>query len=66
MGDRIEVIVERWTDPNKSTEYRWSIWRSCSRVHMGGPHASAEDSEREAVEYCTDKFKRAPDRIERL
>ena len=66
MGDRIEIIIERWTNPNKSTEYRWSIWRGGSRVHMGGPHASVEDSEHEAVEYCADKLKRAPDRIERL
>ena len=66
MGDRIEVIIERWTNPNNSTEYRWSIWQGGTRVHMGGPHASAEDSEREAVEYCSGRLKRAPDRIERL
>jgi len=66
MADRIEVIVERWTNLNKSTDYRWSVWRGGTRVEMGGPHASAEASEREAVEYCTRELKRAPDRIERL
>jgi hypothetical protein len=66
MGDRIEVIVERWGNPDKSTDYRWSIWRGGTRVQMGGPHPSAEASERDAVEYCTKKFKRGPDRIEHL
>ena len=66
MSDRIEVIVERWTNPDKSTDYRWSIWRAGTRVQMGGPHASAEASERDAVAFCRKNFQRAPDRIERL
>jgi len=66
VGDRIEVIVERWSNRDKSTDYRWSIWRAGTRVQMGGPHASAEDSERAAVEFCRKNFQRAPDRIERL
>ena len=66
MGDRIEVIVERWTNPDKSTDYRWSIWRAGARVQMGGPHPSAEASENDAVAFCRKNFQRAPDRIERL
>jgi len=66
MADRIEVIVERWSNLDKSTDYRWSVWRSGTRVQMGGPHASADASEREATEYCRKSFKRAPDRVERL
>jgi len=66
MADRIEVIVERWTNLDKSTDYRWSVWRGGTRVEMGGPHPSAEASEDAAVEYCRKSFKRAPDRIERL
>jgi hypothetical protein len=66
MGDRLEVIVERWTNQDKSTAYRWSIWRGGTRVQMGGPHPSAEASERDAVEFCRKNFQRAPDRIERL
>jgi hypothetical protein len=66
MGDRIEVIVERWSNPDRSTDYRWSVWRGGSRVQMGGPHDSAAASEREAIEFCRKSFQRAPDRIERL
>jgi hypothetical protein len=66
MGDRLEVIVERWSNPDKSTDYRWSVWRGGQRVQMGGPHASADDSERDATEFCRKSFKRTPDRIEHL
>ncbi len=66
MGDRIEVIVERWTNPDKSTDYRWSVWRAGNRVQMGGPHPTAEASEHDAVALCRKNFQRAPDRIERL
>jgi hypothetical protein len=66
MGDRIEVIVERWSNPDKSTDYRWSVWRAGNRVQMGGPHDSADASEREAIEFCRKSFQRAPDRVERL
>jgi hypothetical protein len=66
MGDRIEVIIERWGSPDKSVEYRWSVWRGGARVEMGGPHRSAEESERDAVAFCRKRFDRAPERIERL
>jgi hypothetical protein len=66
MADRIEVIVERWSNPDKSTDYRWSVWHAGSRVQMGGPHDSADASEREAIEFCRKSFQRAPDRVERL
>jgi len=66
MGDRIEVIVERWSNADKSTDYRWSIWRGGNRVQMGGPHPSAEASEHDAVDFCRKNFQRPPDRIERL
>jgi hypothetical protein len=66
MSDRIEVIVERWGNSDKTTDYRWSLWRAGTRVQMGGPHSSAEASERDAVEFCRENFQRAPDRIERL
>ncbi len=23
----IEVFIERWTRPDGTTEYRWSVWR---------------------------------------
>jgi hypothetical protein len=66
MGDGIEVIIERWNNLDKSIEYRWSVWHRGTRVQMGGPHPSAEASEREAVEFCRKRFERTPVRIERL
>jgi hypothetical protein len=66
MADRLEVIVERWTNLDQSTEFRWSVWRGGTRVQMGGPHDSAEASEREAVAFCRQRFDRGPDRVERL
>jgi hypothetical protein len=62
----IEVIIERWTSLKKSTDFRWSVWRDGSRIQMGGPHGTCDESEREALEYCQSSLRRKPDRIERL
>ena len=62
----LELIVERWTGFDGSVDYRWSLWQDGKRLQMGGPHASADASEREATEYCHKSFKRTPDRVERL
>jgi hypothetical protein len=66
MAGGIEVIIERWTNLDKSVEYRWSVWHLGTRIQMGGPNGSAEASEREAVEFCRKRFERAPERIEHL
>jgi hypothetical protein len=66
MAGGIEVIIERWTNLDKSVEYRWSVWHRGTRVQMGGPHPSAEASERDAVEFCRKRFECTPERIERL
>jgi len=66
MGGRIDVVIERWGNLDKSTQFRWSIWRDGARVQMGGPHPTAEESEAEAVDYCRRSLGRAPDRVERL
>jgi hypothetical protein len=66
MDGRIEVIVERWVNLDKSTDFRWSIWRDGTRVQMGGPHPSAEASEQEARAFCRKSLGRDPDHVERL
>jgi len=66
MAGRIDVIIERWGNANKSTDFRWSIWRDGARVQMGGPHPTAEASEQDAIVYCRKSLGREPDRIERL
>lgn len=66
MKNNLDIIIERWSNLDKSTDYRWSVWQGGSRVNMGGPHPSAEESEREAVTFCRKSLKREPDRIEHL
>ncbi|MGH6931428.1 MAG: hypothetical protein ACREEE_03230 [Dongiaceae bacterium] len=62
----IEVIIERWTSLSKNTDFRWSVWRDGSRIQMGGPHGSCDESESEALAYCKTSLRRDPDRVERL
>ncbi len=66
MAEGLEVIIERWTNADQSIEYRWSVWHRGTRVEMGGPHRSAEASEREAVAFCRQRFDHTPERVERL
>ena len=66
MGGRIEIVIERWLNLDKSTDFRWSIWRDGARVQMGGPHSSAEASEQEATAFCRKSLGRDPDRVELL
>jgi hypothetical protein len=61
----IELIVERWTDATAST-YRWSLWVDGERSEMGGPHKTAEGSERDGRAFCRERFGREPDRVSRL
>lgn len=62
----IEVMIETWSSPQTGTTYRWSLWRDGTRVAMGGPHGSIDESEADARLFCEDRFKRAPDRVTRL
>jgi hypothetical protein len=62
----IELIVERWTHLNRTTDYRWSVWIDGKRAEMGGPHGTGEESERAGREYCRDALARDPDRVTRL
>ena len=61
----IELIVERWTQAGADV-YRWSLWVDGERAEMGGPHKTAEGSERDGGAFCRERFKRGPDRISRL
>jgi hypothetical protein len=60
----IEIIIERWSGPDGTT-FRWSLWRNGSRVTMGGPHRSAEESEKDARAHCKE-LGHDPDRVTRL
>ncbi len=61
-----ELIIEQWTNLNQSVDYRWSVWVDGRRVQMGGPHKTADDSEREGQVYCQKSLARRPDRVTRL
>lgn len=61
-----ELIIERWTNLNQTTEYRWSVWVEGKRVQMGGPHKTADESQREGLAYCRKTLVREPDRLTRL
>jgi hypothetical protein len=65
-GIVVELIIERWTNLNQNTDYRWSVWIDGRRVEMGGPHETADDSEREGLAYCQRSMARQPDRVTRL
>lgn len=62
----LELIVERWTGRDGSTDYLWSLWHDGRRVRMGGPHHDAAASEEEALQVCDTQLGKAPDRITRL
>ena len=62
----IEVIIERWTQRDGSTDYLWSIWRDGKRAAMGEPCDSAAAAETEALEVCRRSLGQVPDRITRL
>jgi hypothetical protein len=61
-----ELIIEQWTNLNQSIDYRWSVWVDGRRVQMGGPHKTADESEREGQAYCRKGLAQAPDRVTRL
>jgi len=65
-GAVTELIIERWTNLNQSIDYRWSVWVDGRRVQMGGPHKTADDSEREGRSYCQKSLARGPERVTRL
>ncbi len=62
----IEIIIERWTGLDGTTDYRWSVWIDGRRAQMGGPHGTSEESEHEALAFCRLALNRDPDRVTRL
>ena len=62
----VEIVIERWTNPDRSVDFRWSAWRHGRRVRMGGAHPTAEGSEAEARRFCLRELGREPDRVTRL
>ena len=62
-----EVVIERWTGPDSTTEYRWSVWRNGYRIEMGNKAFSNSDNcENEALEFCWKELGQKPDKITKL
>ncbi len=67
ISTMIEIVIERWTNTEGETDFRWSVWSDGYRIQMGeNVHSRADDCEAQAVEFCWRKLGRKPDRITRL
>ena len=59
----IEVMIERWSQRDGSTDWLWSIWQDGKRRHIGGAKADAGSAEMEARSTCQQTFGKTPDDI---
>ncbi len=62
----IEVMIERWTNHDGSTDHLWSLWRDGSRLQFGDKHDTALAAEVEAIAYCQRVLGVEPDGVTRL
>ena len=62
----LEVIIERWLNPDGSTDFMWSVWQDGARIQMSGTHPTSDAAEAEAFEFCTETMNSTPDRVTRL
>ncbi len=63
----VEVIIERWTGPASTTEYRWSVWQYGHCIEVGRKaFTDADDCETEALEFCVKALGERPDKVTRL
>ena len=62
----IEIIIERWSNRDGTTDFLWTLWRDGSRVHLGERHGNAESAEGDAIAFCHQAFGMQPDRVTRL
>ncbi len=43
ISTMIEIMIERWTNAEGETDFRWSVWAEGHRIQMGeNTHSSAE------------------------
>ncbi|MDH3472298.1 MAG: hypothetical protein OEM59_01290 [Rhodospirillales bacterium] len=62
----IEVMIERWSNADGSTDHIWSLWRQGSRLQIGNRHDTPEAAEVEARAFCLQALGSEPDRVTRL
>lgn len=61
-----EIMIERWSKPDGTTDHIWSLWRDGGRLQIGNRHETPEAAEAEARAYCLQTLHTEPDRITRL
>ncbi len=67
ISTMIEIVIERWTNAEGETDFRWSVWSEGRRIQLGeNVHSRADDCEAQAVEFCWRKLGRKPHRVNRL
>jgi len=63
----IEVVIERWSNADGSTDYRWSLWKDGRRLKMAATALpSAGECESEALADCRRSLNAVPDRVTHL
>ena len=62
----IEIIIERWSNRDGTTDHLWTLWRDGSRLHLGNRHDEAQSAENEAIAFCQQTLGQQPDRVTRL
>jgi len=63
----VELIIERWTGPDKGEDFHWSLWREGHRIAMGAEaHGDARACEVAGMAACRRMTGCAPDRVTRL
>ncbi len=63
----IKVIIERWTNSDSSTDYRWSVWSDGHRLGMGTkPYPESDECEMDARAFCVQALGLEPDKVSRL
>ncbi len=67
ISTMIEIVIERWTNAEGQTDFRWSVWSDGHRIQMGpSPYSTAEDCEAQALEFCWRDLGHKPDKVTRL
>jgi hypothetical protein len=64
----IEVFIERWTGDDGVT-FPWSVWRDGKQVFGSHGRMRYDDpgiAEYDALRFCQEVVKAAPDRVNRL
>ncbi|MEC7489999.1 MAG: hypothetical protein VYA17_10470 [Pseudomonadota bacterium] len=59
----IEIMIERWSQRDGSTDWLWSIWQDGERKHMGPSQPSVASAEMEARAGCQKLFGWVPDDV---